>query len=153
MSRRLDLTRCVEVSDAGMVRLAAYTRQHVADADEEGGEGQEFRDSDEEGAAAAAAVESMQLSEGAARTPQWGGKPAATPATPTAAAPAAPAMESPESAVRRIATQRHEAMMARTASAGGMGAQALQQGTGMFPGCIAGRRGGASPHTIARLAA
>ncbi len=97
----MDLSRCTEVTDAGVARLAAYTRQptavssssgsDAADGDEEEGLGEEE--------AVAAAVGGLQLAAGAA-----GAK--------------VPAMESPDSAVKRLAAQRHAAMMTSSAAAG-----------------------------------
>jgi hypothetical protein len=95
-----------------MARLAAYTRQPAAgglDSEEEA-EGEFLEEQKEAEAPAAAAdmaaaeLESMQLS----------------PRKAAAAAAAGPGsvVESPDSAVRRIATQRHADMMHRTAAAG-----------------------------------
>ncbi|KAL4442936.1 hypothetical protein ABPG77_008427 [Micractinium sp. CCAP 211/92] len=102
--RRLDLSRCTEVTDAGVARLAAYTRQpaaassgsDAADGDEEEGLGEEE--------AVAAAVGGLQLAAGAAGAAD-------------AAGTKVPAMESPDSAVKRLAAQRHAAMMTSSAAA------------------------------------
>lgn len=117
---RLDMSRCTEVGDGGVQRLAAYTR--VAPSEGSGSSsGGDNGSEDEAGwvasgsggggadapaAAAAAGVESMQL------TPRGGGLLA-----PAQGAPV-PGLESPSSAVQRIAEERHAAMMARSAAAG-----------------------------------
>lgn len=90
-----------------MGRLAAYTRRtdtanSSSDGGEEGGEDAEGEGQLDEGEAAAAAVRGLQLAGGAAG----------------AAGARPPAIESPDSAVKRLAAQRHADMMARSAAAG-----------------------------------
>lgn len=100
LCRRLDLARCTEVTDAGVARLAAYTRQPAAaSSSSEGGEADGDEGPEEEEEAVAAAVGGLQLAAGAA-----GAK--------------VPAMESPDSAVKRLAAQRHATMIASSAAAG-----------------------------------
>lgn len=105
---RVDLTRCVEVGDAAMTRLAAFTRQLGGGSCAAGGSSDEEVDEEEwEAQAAVEAVGGMQL---------------AGDASPPAAAGVAGSkvLESPDSAVRRIAAQRHADMMARSAQAGAL---------------------------------
>lgn len=111
--QRVDLTRCVEVGDAAMTRLAAYTRQlegsgsAAGSSSDEEEEEQEEEEEDElqQAQAAVEAVGSMHLAE------------AASP-LPAAGTTSGKAVESPDSAVRRIAAQRHAAMLARSAREG-----------------------------------
>ncbi|KAL4457659.1 hypothetical protein ABPG75_012524 [Micractinium tetrahymenae] len=99
--KRVDLSRCTEVTDGGVARLAAYTRQPAAAGSSSEGEEDdaEQEEAEEQQEAVVAAVGGLQLAGGAAG-----------PAVP-------PAMESPDSAVKRLAAQRHAAMMARSAAA------------------------------------
>lgn len=97
-----------------MTRLAAYTREAPAgdsnsssageeEEEEEGGWGEEAEAAGPD--AAGAALEDLQLSAAGGRAAQ-------------ARKGAVPAMESPDSAVRRIAAQRHAAMLERSARTG-----------------------------------
>ena len=109
--RRLDLSRCVGVRDGGLVRLAAYTRQPAAggpDGEEED-EGEVWEEQLEAEIPAAAAVMAATKLEGMQLSP---------PGEAAAAGRAGSVIESPDSAVRRIAAQRHADMMHRTAAAG-----------------------------------
>ncbi len=110
--QRVDLTRCVEVGDAAMARLAAYTRQlEDGDSAAGGSSGDEEEEAEDEwqAQAAAEAVGSMQLASGTSPPPPAAG-----------AVTGGKAFESPDSAVRRIAAQRHAAMMARSARQGAL---------------------------------
>ncbi|KAI3429506.1 hypothetical protein D9Q98_005595 [Chlorella vulgaris] len=137
--RRLDLSRCVEVGDAAASRLAAYRREAAAAAastDEDGEDGAEngfdWQGQDTAAqpaggpeptvasaaagaaaAAATAAVGQIQLSSSPAPSPP----PATHPQQQQQQTAPHPAMESPDSAVRRIATQRHADMLAQSAAA------------------------------------
>lgn len=105
--QRVDLSRCVEVSDAAMVRLAAYTRQPEFDSD---ADDEDWVDAAGGAAAASEAIGGLQLAPEEAATP---------PGSNAGTAPGStPAMESPDSAVRRIAAQHHAAMLVRSAAAG-----------------------------------
>lgn len=109
--QRVDLTRCVEVGDAAMTRLAAYTRQlegsgsAAGSSSDEEEEEEEEQDELQQAQAATEAVGSMQLAEGASPLPAAG-------------TTSGKAVESPDSAVQRIAAQRHAAMLARSAREG-----------------------------------
>ncbi|PRW58889.1 F-box LRR-repeat 15 [Chlorella sorokiniana] len=100
--QRVDLTRCVEVGDTGMTRLAAYTRQLGGSISAGSGSSDEEEEEDWQADAAAEAVGGMQLA-------------ADAPSPPAVGTTGGRAFESPDSAVRRIAAQRHAAMLARSA--------------------------------------
>lgn len=120
--RRVDLSRCAQVGDAAVARLAAYTRRaggssgDDSSGDEDAGEGEEGAEWEDEPAAAAGAEASQAMS--GLQLQGKGGAGSPPRLSPGTGGPAAPAVESPDSAVRRLAAQRHATMLARSADAG-----------------------------------